>query len=283
MSRRSTPARHPLLERLAHAARKAPLIVGHRGASATCPENTLLAFRRAMREGAGVMEFDVHATRDGSLVVIHDETLDRTTNSRARLRRSDVRIDHVDLATIRTLDAGSWKAARFRTTLIPTLAETLRVLLPRCVPMIEHKGGAAELYVRQLEELGLSRSVILQSFDWDFVERVHTLAPQVALGVLGDGALTETRLRKIPRTGAGLVHWDVDSLRADAVERLHALGYLVCVYTANSDAELIGSAGMGVDLLTTNHPRRLAELVRVGAARYRRASAGCGARPLTRP
>ena len=229
------------------------------------------------------MEFDVHATRDGKLVVIHDETLDRTTNSRERLRKKNVRIDRVDLARLRALDAGSWKAARFSTARIPTLAETLQALLPRCVPMIEHNGGAAELYVTELNELGLARSVILQSFDWGFVERVHALAPQIALGVLGDGTLTGSHLRKVPRTGARLVHWDVDSIRASDVKRLHALGYLVCVYTANSDAELIGSARMGVDLLTTNHPQRLAELVRAGTARRNVASPSSGAVPPTRP
>lgn len=255
-----------LIARLARAARRAPLVVGHRGASATHPENTLVAFRKALADGAQVMEFDVHATADGALVVIHDETLDRTTDAVHVLGRAGTRVCDVDLPTLAKLDAGTWKAARFRGARIPTLEKVLDALGARAVAMIEHKGGSAERYVEELTRAGLRDRVLLQSFDWDFVREVKELAPDIPLGALGEGALGPKLLRRAARTGARLVHWDVDTLTVEDVERAHALGLLVCVYTANSDAELCGAARLGIDAITTNVPRRLRRLQERGLA-----------------
>ena len=263
MPRIAVPA---LVTRLADAARRAPLVVGHRGSSATHPENTLVAFRRAIQEGAQLMEFDVHATRDGHLVVIHDETLDRTTDARTVLGKQDVAVKQTDLAVLRELDAGGWKARRFRGARVPTLTQALALLAGRTVPMIEHKGGAARLYLRTLAATASTERVILQSFDWNFVARVRDLAPEVALGALGEGELSTARLRAARNAGAHVVHWDVDALRAEDVERIHALGMLVCVYTANSDSSLCGAARLGVDAITTNVPARLTLLEQRGIA-----------------
>jgi glycerophosphoryl diester phosphodiesterase len=100
-------------------------LCAHRGAAGTYPENTLPALEAAVRLGAQMIEFDLALTRDGELVLMHDITVNRTTNGTGRV------LD-LDLATLRQLDAGSWKHARFAGTRIPTFAEALAVL-PRNV------------------------------------------------------------------------------------------------------------------------------------------------------
>ncbi len=112
-------------------------ICAHRGASDTHPENTLTAFREAIRLGAQMIEFDVALTKDGQLVLLHDRTLDRTTDGSGNVA------DHT-LAELKQLDAGEWKDAKFRGERIPTLDEALN-MLPTNIWLNVHLKGGAEL------------------------------------------------------------------------------------------------------------------------------------------
>lgn len=253
--------------RLRQLAARAPITVAHRGDSGDFPENTLPAFAAAVTAGAPMIEFDVHESRDGVIVCIHDDNVDRTTDSRARLDHPDTAVAALSHDELARLDAGAWKGARHAGARIPTLEAALAVIQRGSIAMIEHKAGSAENLVALLRRLGLQEEVLVQSFAWDFVARVHALAPDIALGALGEGALTEARLAALPSTHARLVHWNVDDLRVEDVERLRGLGYLTCVYTANSDATLVGAAALGIDAITTNHPRRLLRLTELGLAR----------------
>ena len=123
-------------------------LCAHRGAMATHPENTLAAFREAIRCGAHMIEFDVDLTRDKHLVVMHDATVDRTTNGSGR-------VSDLTLKEIKALDAGSWKAPEYAGERIPTMAETLAVMPVNIWLNVHLKGGeelgrrAAELIVRE--------------------------------------------------------------------------------------------------------------------------------------
>lgn len=108
-------------------------IAAHRGASATRPENTIAAFREAVRLGAGQIELDIRTTADGQLVVMHDATVDRTTSGHGH-------VSELTLAQIRELDAGGWKGPAFRGERVPTLAEALRAM-PRDVWLNLHVKG----------------------------------------------------------------------------------------------------------------------------------------------
>lgn len=105
-------------------------ICAHRGASATHPENTLAAFREAIRLGAHMVEFDVYLTKDKHPVVIHDPTLDRTTDGKGR-------VNEAKFKAVRKLDAGSWKGASFKDERVPTLAEALEIM-PRNIWLNVH-------------------------------------------------------------------------------------------------------------------------------------------------
>jgi glycerophosphoryl diester phosphodiesterase len=249
-----------LLDRLRALRLGGPLTVAHRGDSEAFPENTLPAFEAAVRAGAQMIEFDVQRTRDGALVVVHDDTLDRTTDARAVLDRGHVPVGELTLAQLQRLDAGTWKHPRFAGARVPTLEEALARIGGAAVPMIEHKSGTPEAYVAALRTLGRTRDVILQSFDWRFVERAGALEPDLLLGVLGDHVLDAAARDRVLATGAPVVHWDWTRLGLDDLAALRAAGRLVCVYTVNPDVAMVGALRAGIDMIVTNRPARLREL-----------------------
>lgn len=248
-----------VLRRLREAAAVAPVVVAHRGASEQFPENTLAALRAAVAAKALVVEFDVHQTKDGAWVVLHDATCDRTTDAVARFGRKDVRIDSLTLAEVRTLDAGAWKGKAFAGERLPTLAEALAAIWP-AIPMVERKGGEARALVGALHELAAVDRVLVQAFDWEWLAAVHAAEPKLLLGALGGKELTAGRLAEAQATGARLIHWDHRTLDVDAAAAARAAGQLLCVYTVDPDALLLGAAALGCDLITTNRPARLREL-----------------------
>ncbi len=248
-------------------AKGAPLVVAHRGDSEEYPENTLPSFDAAVRGGAHLVELDFHETSDGALVCIHDEELDRTTNSKDVLERAKVNVADVTLADVKRLDAGHWKSPRFAGTGVPALAEALSVIQKGSITMVEHKKGDPAKLAKILHEMDLVESVLVQSFDWDWLERMHALEPRLAIAALGSKGLTPDRLESLRRTGACMVHWNARDLQAADIPKLHEHGYLVCIFTVDDDLSFMGAAAAGVDAITTNRPGRLKELVAADVVR----------------
>jgi len=255
-----TAQQNPTLRRLETAARKAPLVVAHRGNSSVCPENTIAAFEDAVAVGADVVEFDVHQTKDAQWVCIHDDTVDRTTDAKARLGRTKVKVTDLTLAEIRELDAGSWRDASFAGQKVPTLAEALDAILPKAVPMIERKGGDPKSLAAELRRLDVVDRVLVQAFDWEFLGAVHAAEPRLLIGALGSGEFTAERHRELSRTGAKIVHWSSSALTVEAAAAVHEADQLLCTYTVDPDMTLIGAAAIGCELITTNKPARMLAL-----------------------
>jgi len=130
-------------------------VCAHRGASDTHPENTIAAFREAIRLGAHMIEFDVALTKDGELVLMHDHTIDRTTSGKGRLE------DWL-LADLKKLDAGSWKNSQFKGERIPTLGEAL-AFMPRNIWLNVHLKGGVEL-AKKTTSLVVSKDRLHQAF-----------------------------------------------------------------------------------------------------------------------
>jgi glycerophosphoryl diester phosphodiesterase len=257
-----TPAqRTPLAARLARQAAAAPLCVAHRGASATHPENTIAAFAAALAAGADMVELDFRQTRDGTLVCLHDRTVDRTTDGPRRLGRDEIAVDALDLADLAPLDAGAWKGPDHAGARIPTLADALAAIQPGAVTMIEHKDGEPERLVDLLRRLDLVDEVLVQSFDWRWLAAVRRLEPRLTLGALGSGEPTAERLAEIDSLGVAMVHWNAQHLTLGALAGLQQRGYLVCVYTVDADLELLGCIAAGLDAITTDLPGRLRALL----------------------
>lgn len=246
--------------RLRELAAAGPITVAHRGASGKAPENTVPAFEAAVRAGSHMVELDFRQTADGYLVCFHDSTLDRTTDSVARLKKEKVKLEACSMAQLRDLDAGTWKDERYRRTRIPTLDAALRAIQLGSVTMIEHKSGDAERLVKLLRKRKLVDDVLVQSFDWEWLAEVHALEPKLMLAALGGTkkvpSPTDAVLAEIEKTGARMVHWNHKRLTAEDVQRLHAKGYLVCVYTVNAQQDIDRVTQWGVDAITTDFPER---------------------------
>lgn len=139
--------------------------IAHRGASDEAPENTLVAFQRALEQGADALECDVHLSADGEVVVIHDDTVDRTTDGTGA-------VAGMTLEELHQLDAGSWKGPQFAGQRIPTLQEIIE-LLGETIPLfIEFKGSSPELPQKVAD---LLRETQMQDRAWLFAAHHPTL------------------------------------------------------------------------------------------------------------
>ena len=166
-----------------------PLLIGHRGYPALYPENTLASFEGAMQAGCDMIELDVTLTRDRKLVVIHDDTLDRTTTGKGPVR------GHA-LAEIKALDAGSWFDARFAAERVPELSEVIRLTAGRCMLNIEIKESAFEAdypvdaiehqVVKLVKTSGALDRVIISSFDKRILERIAAMDAPPAIAYISD-------------------------------------------------------------------------------------------------
>ncbi len=167
-----------------------PYAVGHRGAMGHAPENTLASFRKGFELGAPLLELDIHLSADGQIVVIHDETVDRTTNGSGR-------VCDLSAADIRRLDAGSWFSAEFAGEPLPLLDEVLEWAHGRVGLVIELKlgpvwyPGIEEALVTLLRQHGAEAEVLAISFDHIAVRRVKQVAPAVKTAVMYGGRLID--------------------------------------------------------------------------------------------
>ncbi len=254
----ATPARVSATELLGEtrAAGDEAFIASHRGGGATAPENTLPAISAALAAGFDYVEVDVALTADRHPVLMHDATVDRTTDGHGRLST-------LTLAEVQALDAGSWFDAEYAGTRVPTFAEFLDVLdASGHRALIELKGewdaAAVESAVAELTARGLERRVAVSSFD------ARTLAMAGAASTVLPRLFI---LRHLPEdvvraaTEAAVRGLIVDRRavleRPEVVDELHAAGIRVVVYTLNSDTQWDEVTALGVDGIVTDDPATL--------------------------
>jgi glycerophosphoryl diester phosphodiesterase len=251
----SEPLRPPLPKRLRALPR--PWIIAHRGASANAPENTLPAFQAALDAHADLVELDTHHSRDDRPVVFHDRMLDRTTDAQARWGGRSLSLARYPLAALQVLDAGTWFDARFAGTPIPTLEEALALIQPAATTLIERKTGDAATLTHLLETEDVTSAVIVQAFDWDFLEALRALAPRVPLAALGKGSLSDAALERVVGLAALAVVWRDSDVHAALVDRIHARGLQCWVYTVDDPERARTLRDLGVDAVITNQPAAL--------------------------
>ncbi len=252
-------------ERFGAALAARPLVVAHRGSSADWPENTLPALLAGVDAGADLHEFDTFESAEGVPYLMHDRTLDRTTDADERTGRVDLPAAGVALDFLRTLDAGAWKAERHRGVGVPTLEEALRALGPGRAAMIERKDGRPQPVLEVVRRLGRLDLDVLQSFDWPWLAEVRALEPRAQLGALGSGPIDAGKLAQLAALDVDFVHWKHADLDEATVRALHARGWIVGAYTIDDPARWEELARMGVDFLTTNRPAALVASQREGA------------------
>jgi len=259
---------------------KRPLVIGHRGCCQLAPENTIPSFQLALAADADLVELDYRPCRDGVLIVIHDEELDRTTDAIRRWGGKHIRVDSKTAAEIQSLDAGSWFDPKFAGSKVPRLNEALDVIQTRGVTLIERKAGDAAVCARLLRDRQLVNHVVVLAFDWSYLRALHELEPKLVLGALGppellsDGRkpsrfsrkLSAARLDELQETGARVVVWNRQVSR-QTVQSAHKRGLKVWIYTINDPALANRLLDLGVDGLISNHPALIGKALALRNAR----------------
>lgn len=243
---------------------KFPLFVtAHRGFSGQAPENTLASFQAAIDAGSDMIELDVHLTRDNEIVVIHDDTLGRTTNGKGNVADKTLR-------ELKALDAGSWFDSRFAGEPIPTLAEVLTLARSRILVNIELKSGKnfpytmGELADRTLavvEKTGMAGQVLFSSFAPAAIERIRMRNPRLPIALIVDKHWTTP-----DEPGGGTLYGTLNCratvLNEENIARAHAGGVKIHVWTVDTKEAMEKFISLGVDGIITNHPDRLIEILK---------------------
>ena len=240
-----------------------PLVIAHRGDSAHRPENTLASFASALEVGADIVELDVQLSLDGHVVVLHDGTVDRTTDGHGK-------VGELTLAELRRLSAGY--PVRFGDTYggerIPTLAEVLALLKGRARVLIEIKkesvGDTAEASVEahtieEVRKAGMGGDVVFLSFEREALLRCHQLAPEILRGHLFYKATPEQMLAGAREVGSDLVMPHKGSLTVELTRRAREAGLKVATWVVDDPAELRALARFDLYAVGSNCPGILLE------------------------
>jgi glycerophosphoryl diester phosphodiesterase len=228
-----------------------PEVVAHRGASGSAPENTLAAFRRAAQQGAHMIELDVQLSRDGHVVVMHDDTVDRTTDGHGA-------VGALDLARLKMLDAGSWFGERFAGERVPTLAEALAATsLPVNVELKRGGGDALAAGVYDtVRNAGAIGRVVFSSFEDDALARMRRLDAHVEIAVLRASGTMGHAVRAAERLGTRTLHLRNTKVWMRQMRDTASEGYMIRIWTVNSLAEWAPFSAAGASGLFTDHPDR---------------------------
>lgn len=240
-------------------------VVAHRGASAEAPENTMAAFRRALEVGCDLLEFDCHLSRDGAVVVIHDDTLERTTNGQGWVA------DHT-LEELRRLDAGSWFSSRFDAERIPSLDDVLgwasstplvlsiEIKQPTPVAGRPRYQDIEHAIAKVVRRHGFERRVLVHSFDHPTVAAIRDDLPGVPTAVsFGGGTFLDPLVHARAARASGIHPWwawaspEVCAPAHEAELHVHAWGT-----PEPPEPEVTAMlVRAGVDSLDANDPRKL--------------------------
>jgi len=217
-----------------------PLIIGHRGASAVAPENTMAAFEAAIAAGADGIEFDVRLSRDGVPVIIHDDTLQRTHGLRQRVADMTVK--------------------ELRTVGVPSLRDLFELMSPNDLFLcLEIKGSSAELAQRCCElvrEFSFAERVIVECFDLDVLRLVNLkTAALFDPRVYTDQSLIDRALE----VGAEVLALHHRLAKPSLIEKAKLAGLRVVVWTVDDPAWVARAQAMGIEALITNDPATMIE------------------------
>ncbi len=238
-----------------------PCIFAHRGASAYAPENTLAAFELALEHGAPALELDVKLSADGHVVVIHDPTVDRTTNGRGKVAR-------LTLAELRTLDAGSFFSEKYRGEKIPTLEEVFELVGKRALINIEltnyttPRDSLVEEVCRLVREHRMEEYVLFSSFLPGNLRQAALLLPEVPRGLLVLPSWKGIWARFAFFFGDyQALHPYLSDVTPHQIASVHRIGRRVHVWTVNEPALMRRLLKWGVDGIFTDDPPLALQIV----------------------
>jgi glycerophosphoryl diester phosphodiesterase len=250
---------------------RVPLIIGHRGAAAVAPENTLVSFERALKDGADGIEFDVRLAQDGVPVVIHDATLSRTAMRKGRVANlSSSELSDVDAGTWFNLRHPTLARARYARATIPTLAHVFEALKEAdALVYVEMKCGpkdraalAAEV-AKMVRAYSLAHRVVVESFDLAAIAEIKLLDSGLRTAALFDRKLsrpapsTRRMIERAILSGASTIalHRSLATRRAVQIAEQHGLETVV--WTADSPAWVKRAVNSGIRAIITNNPAQM--------------------------
>ncbi len=241
------------------------VVIGHRGASAYHPENTMSAFRAAYQMGADMIELDITLSKDGVPVVIHDDTLDRTTNGKGK-------VSHYLLAELQKLDAGSWFDEKHQGEHLPTLEEVLQFAEGKIAINIEIKpeavtdkleDGIEEKALNLVKKYGMEKHIIFSSFSYQALSHFRSLDVDISTALLYD------KRQSAKRTPSELVKdYDVQAFNCSFREYSKKWAHEtaeheipVFIYTVNKERRMEKMIRRGATGIFTNRPDVLKQVV----------------------
>jgi len=231
-----------------------PIIIAHRGDKTHAPENTLAAFKLAAENGADAVEFDLKLTADGRIVVLHDQTVNRTTNGMGK-------ISSLSFAEVRDLDAGAWFSEKFRGERIPTLDEVFETVGKQLYINVELANYATpgDALVPKVVDLvkkhGLKNQMLFSSFFARNLQITRLLLPEVPRGLLCKRGILGLWGRTFAWHGEFFaLHPHLEDVNTGLVYRVHTSGKRVHVWTVNQEVDLMKMMGLGVDAIITDDP-----------------------------
>lgn len=249
---------------------KLPLVIAHRGASGEAPENTLVAIRRALEVRSDVIEIDVHLSKDKEVMVIHDASVDRTTNGEGL-------VQNLTKKELQALDAGNWKNSEFANEQIPSLSEVLELINGNAILLIEIKKGKSGRYSgiedkvwKLIKSHQAQNWVIVQSFETETVNQFLSITSEIEVHKLIVGRFP---LLPIHNDGKWRFrnYWKYDQVQAinpyhkfltkKMVRRIHRQNQKVFTYTVNEISDMNRCVRLGVDGIITNYPAQLKRLL----------------------
>ncbi|GIP16627.1 glycerophosphoryl diester phosphodiesterase [Paenibacillus montaniterrae] len=232
----------------------------HRGASGYCPENTMAAFQRAVELGATGIETDVQMTADGELVLIHDESLYRTTGV-------DKLVKDTTLAELQKLDAGAWFSNEFTGERVPTLDQLMELVKREQIMLnIEIKSGVV-LYpdierkvIEKIRQHQLDQQCIISNFNHYSLAQCKAINPYIATGILYMEGLYRP-WDYAATVGANALHAPKYAVTAEWVAEAKANGIIYNVWTVNEPQEMKALLAAGVAGIITDYPDRLQSII----------------------
>jgi len=236
-------------------------VIAHRGFSGVAPENTIAAVRAAIKIQADMVEIDVTLTADGHIVVIHDETLDRTTDGSGK-------VSDFTLAELQQLDAGAWFAPRFAGERIPTLDALLEEIEGRILLNVEIKSEAVDRGIvtkvaSAIQRHGMIDQVVVSSFSPTALQQMHAVTPDIQTAVLYNTKYHKGQdaVEIVTDLGASVFNIKRQRLTKTMLRRCREHDIPVGIYTVNKPARMRRLVKKGIDAIFTDHPDRLLEVL----------------------
>jgi glycerophosphoryl diester phosphodiesterase len=233
------------------------LVFGHRGAKAYAPMNTLPAFELAMQQGAHGIELDVHRSKDGHVVIVHDFTIDHTTNGKGLVVEKT-------LAELKALDAGSWFGEQFNGVQIPTLDEVFGLVGKRMIVNVEIKSmdvessdGVEQVVAECIQRHAMQDHVIVSSFNPYTLIRFRQIMPDIAIGFLYEKEVGIDSHAIMSVQTYEAYHPYYKDITLEMVQHEHQAGRFINTWTVNDVQEALKLRSWGVDAVITDDPKTI--------------------------